>query len=71
MVTRIQTYSFTNGIGHATYRDREIRCVQPLTGSYECALMMVSRGASVFYQAFPVMMEMKDVQFNDLIVKEK
>jgi len=37
-----------------TCRNREIRCVQPLTGSYECTLTMVSRGASVFYQAFPV-----------------
>ena len=71
MVTAIQSIKFTNGIGHATYRGREIRCVQPLTGSYECALMMVSRGASVFYQAFPVMMENKDIQFNKLIVNER
>ena len=71
MVTNIQTISFQNGVARATYRDREIRCILPLTGSYECTLMMVSRGADVFYQATPVMMENKDLRINNLVIKER
>jgi len=71
MVTKIQSFSFANGVANARYRDREVRCMLPLTGSYECALIMVSRGASVFYLAIPVVMEMKDAQFNNLVVKER
>jgi hypothetical protein len=71
MVTNIQSISFTNGVASATYRNREVRCMLPLTGTYECSLMMVSRDAGVFYQAFPVMMENKDVRMNNFLIKER
>jgi len=71
MVTKIQSFSFKNGVANATYRNREVRCMLPLTGSYECTLIMVSRGASVFYQAFPVMMENKELRMNNFLIKEQ
>ena len=61
--------SFENGVGNTRYEDHEICCILPLTGTYECVLQMVSKDEYMFYQAFPIITENKDVQINNLIIK--
>jgi len=63
--------SFENGVGNVRYKDCEIRCMLPLTGRYDCVLQTVAKDDDVFYLAIPVMTENKEVQINNLVIKER
>lgn len=69
MISEVVKISFNKGSSAAQYKGRDVKTIFPLTGSYDCALMQVTRDSQIFYLAIPIVLEFKDVQINNLVLK--